>query len=119
MRCWLLLLFFPLMVALSLLVPAGGRWDADPGNGCASAAAPQADVKACDFGLSDFFKPGQQFSSLIGSAYYVVRGRWEAWGLMAWVVGTSETQVGWTAGHASAGGRLCIRWQGGMACGGV
>ena len=32
-----------------------------------------AALKACDFGLSDFFKPQQQFSALIGSAYYVVR----------------------------------------------
>jgi calcium-dependent protein kinase len=31
-----------------------------------------ADLKACDFGLSDFFKKGQRFSTLIGSAYYVV-----------------------------------------------
>ncbi|KAI3425213.1 hypothetical protein D9Q98_008981 [Chlorella vulgaris] len=30
-----------------------------------------ADLKACDFGLSDFFKKGQRFSTLIGSAYYV------------------------------------------------
>ncbi len=29
--------------------------------------------QACDFGLSDFFKPDQRFSALIGSAYYVVR----------------------------------------------
>lgn len=29
-------------------------------------------TQACDFGLSDFFKPDQRFSALIGSAYYVV-----------------------------------------------
>lgn len=29
-------------------------------------------LQACDFGLSDFFKPDQRFSALIGSAYYVV-----------------------------------------------
>lgn len=33
---------------------------------------PPPPPQACDFGLSDFFKPDQRFSALIGSAYYVV-----------------------------------------------
>lgn len=30
-----------------------------------------AEVKATDFGLSVFFKDGQEFSDIVGSAYYV------------------------------------------------
>ena len=40
----------------------------------AHAETDAANLKACDFGLSDYFKPGQQFTQLIGSAYYVVSG---------------------------------------------
>lgn len=36
---------------------------------------PPPPLQACDFGLSDFFKPDQRFSALIGSAYYVVGWR--------------------------------------------
>lgn len=31
-----------------------------------------ARLEACDFGLSAYFKPGQRFTELIGSPYYVV-----------------------------------------------
>lgn len=37
-------------------------------------------LKACDFGLSTFFRPGQVFNSIVGSAFYVapevLRGRY-------------------------------------------
>lgn len=46
--------------------------DIKPENFLLTDETDQADLKACDFGLSDFFKPDQRFTSLIGSAYYVV-----------------------------------------------
>ena len=49
-----------------------------------------ANLKACDFGLSDYFKPGQQFAQLIGSAYYVVSARGTAGG---WRAGRQQQQV--------------------------
>ncbi|EFN53790.1 hypothetical protein CHLNCDRAFT_36351 [Chlorella variabilis] len=45
--------------------------DIKPENFLLTDPTDAADLKACDFGLSDFFKPGQHFTSLIGSAYYV------------------------------------------------
>lgn len=45
--------------------------DIKPENFLLTDATDAADLKACDFGLSDFFKPNQRFSALIGSAYYV------------------------------------------------
>lgn len=47
--------------------------DIKPENFLLTDETDAANLKACDFGLSDFFKPEQRFSSLIGSAYYVVR----------------------------------------------
>jgi serine/threonine protein kinase len=46
--------------------------DIKPENFLLTDATDAADLKACDFGLSDFFKHNQRFSCLIGSAYYVV-----------------------------------------------
>lgn len=45
--------------------------DIKPENFLLTDETAAADLKACDFGLSDFFKPDQRFSALIGSAYYV------------------------------------------------
>lgn len=45
--------------------------DIKPENFLLSDTGPDPDLRACDFGLSDFFKPSEQFTSLIGSAYYV------------------------------------------------
>ncbi|PSC70004.1 calcium-dependent kinase [Micractinium conductrix] len=45
--------------------------DIKPENFLLTDQTDAADLKACDFGLSDFFKPEQRFSALIGSAYYV------------------------------------------------
>ena len=42
--------------------------DIKPENFLLTDATDDADLKACDFGLSAFFKPGQYFDSLIGSA---------------------------------------------------
>ena len=50
--------------------------DIKPENFLLTDPTDAADLKACDFGLSDFFKPGQHFTSLIGSAYYVVGWAW-------------------------------------------
>jgi serine/threonine protein kinase len=46
--------------------------DIKPENFLLTDETDAADLKACDFGLSDYFKPSQRFTSLIGSAYYVV-----------------------------------------------
>ncbi len=46
--------------------------DIKPENFLLTDATDAADLKACDFGLSDYFKQGQSFKCLIGSAYYVV-----------------------------------------------
>jgi hypothetical protein len=48
--------------------------DIKPENFLLTDETDAADLKACDFGLSDYFKPSQRFTSLIGSAYYVVGG---------------------------------------------
>lgn len=45
--------------------------DIKPENFLLTDKTDRADLKACDFGLSDYYKPGQRFSSIIGSAYYV------------------------------------------------
>ena len=48
--------------------------DIKPENFLLTDETDAADLKACDFGLSDYFKPSQRFTSHIGSAYYVVGG---------------------------------------------
>jgi hypothetical protein len=40
-----------------------------------SDSSEKARVKACDFGLSQFFSPDRKFHSLVGSAFYVAPGR--------------------------------------------
>lgn len=45
--------------------------DLKPENFLLQDAAEEAPVKATDFGLSVFFKDGQEFSDIVGSAYYV------------------------------------------------
>eukprot|EP00850_Spirogloea_muscicola_P004745 SM000020S06095 [mRNA] locus=s20:1014027:1019676:+ [translate_table: standard] len=45
--------------------------DLKPENFLLATAADDAPIKAADFGLSTFFKPGEHFSDLCGSAYYI------------------------------------------------
>lgn len=45
--------------------------DIKPENFLISKPGPDGQVKAADFGLSQFFKPGKPFKSLVGSAYFV------------------------------------------------
>jgi calcium-dependent protein kinase len=45
--------------------------DIKPENFLLSRTGAGAEVKAADFGLSQFFRPGRSFHSLVGSAYYV------------------------------------------------
>ncbi len=45
--------------------------DLKPENFLLASAAPDAPLKATDFGLSVFYKPGQVFTDIVGSAYYV------------------------------------------------
>lgn len=45
--------------------------DIKPENFLLSQSGPEGKVKAADFGLSQFFRPGKPFRSLVGSAYYV------------------------------------------------
>ena len=45
--------------------------DIKPENFLLSKRGPDGQVKAADFGLSQFFKPGKAFKSLVGSAYFV------------------------------------------------
>ena len=47
--------------------------DIKPENFLLTSEKDDASLEACDFGLSAYFKPGQRFHQLIGSAYYVVR----------------------------------------------
>ena len=45
--------------------------DIKPENFLLSEQGPKGIVKAADFGLSQFFRPGKMFHSLVGSPYYV------------------------------------------------
>eukprot|EP01023_Acetabularia_acetabulum_P026032 TRINITY_DN2479_c0_g1_i1.p1 TRINITY_DN2479_c0_g1~~TRINITY_DN2479_c0_g1_i1.p1 ORF type:complete len:551 (+),score=120.55 TRINITY_DN2479_c0_g1_i1:148-1800(+) len=45
--------------------------DLKPENFLLADASEKSMLKATDFGLSVFFKPGQQFTDVVGSAYYV------------------------------------------------
>ena len=45
--------------------------DLKPENFLLSDKAENAPLKATDFGLSVFYKPGQVFTDVVGSAYYV------------------------------------------------
>lgn len=45
--------------------------DLKPENFLLSNKEPNAPLKATDFGLSVFYHPGQTFSDIVGSAYYV------------------------------------------------
>ncbi|GBG79327.1 hypothetical protein CBR_g29477 [Chara braunii] len=45
--------------------------DLKPENFLLSSKREDADLKATDFGLSVFFKPGQKFTDIVGSAFYV------------------------------------------------
>ena len=45
--------------------------DLKPENFLLSDKAENAPLKATDFGLSVFYKPGQVFNDVVGSAYYV------------------------------------------------
>jgi calcium-dependent protein kinase len=51
--------------------------DLKPENFLLADQSDRAELKATDFGLSAFFRPGQVFSEILGSAYYIapeVRG---------------------------------------------
>ena len=50
---------------------AGRCRDLKPENFLLATKAPDAELKATDFGLSVFYKPGQEFKDIVGSAYYV------------------------------------------------
>lgn len=45
--------------------------DVKPENFLLSSKLDSAILKLADFGLSAYFKPGQKFSHIVGSAYYV------------------------------------------------
>lgn len=45
--------------------------DLKPENFLLATKDMNADLKATDFGLSVFYKPGQTFRDIVGSAYYV------------------------------------------------
>ena len=45
--------------------------DLKPENFLLSNKDPHAPLKATDFGLSVFYHPGQVFTDIVGSAYYV------------------------------------------------
>ena len=45
--------------------------DLKPENFLLADKSPDAPLKATDFGLSVFYKPGQVFTDIVGSAYYV------------------------------------------------
>eukprot|EP00243_Klebsormidium_subtile_P000288 TRINITY_DN104_c0_g1_i1.p1 TRINITY_DN104_c0_g1~~TRINITY_DN104_c0_g1_i1.p1 ORF type:complete len:510 (+),score=159.60 TRINITY_DN104_c0_g1_i1:723-2252(+) len=45
--------------------------DLKPENFLFKSKAEDAPLKAVDFGLSEFYKPGKKFSNVVGSAYYV------------------------------------------------
>ncbi|GAB4815929.1 hypothetical protein N2152v2_002975 [Parachlorella kessleri] len=45
--------------------------DIKPENFLLTTEKDDAELEACDFGLSAYFRPGQRFTQLIGSAYYV------------------------------------------------
>jgi calcium-dependent protein kinase len=45
--------------------------DIKPENFLLSVPGPAGEIKAADFGLSQFFRSGRSFHSLVGSAYYV------------------------------------------------
>ena len=51
------------------------RWcaarDLKPENFLLSSKAEDAPLKGCDFGLSVFYRPGEVFQDIVGSAYYV------------------------------------------------
>lgn len=45
--------------------------DLKPENFLLATKNKDSDLKATDFGLSMFYKPGQTFTDIVGSAYYV------------------------------------------------
>ncbi len=45
--------------------------DLKPENFLLSSKAEDAPLKGCDFGLSVFYRPGEVFQDIVGSAYYV------------------------------------------------
>ena len=45
--------------------------DIKPENFLLTSPADDATVKLADFGLSTYFSPGQRFTQIVGSAYYV------------------------------------------------
>lgn len=50
--------------------------DLKPENFLLATKDGESDLKATDFGLSIFYKPGQTFSEIVGSAYYVAPEVW-------------------------------------------
>lgn len=65
--------FFRMMVEVVRHAHALGicHRDIKPENFMLSDRSDKARVKACDFGLSQFYRPGRNFHSLVGSAFYV------------------------------------------------
>ena len=55
----------------SLLMSVSMCRDLKPENFLLSNKDPKAPLKATDFGLSVFYHPGQVFTDIVGSAYYV------------------------------------------------
>ena len=47
------------------------RRDLKPENFLLANQSDRSELKATDFGLSAFFRPGQVFSEILGSAYYI------------------------------------------------
>lgn len=45
--------------------------DLKPENFLLESTAPECGLKGCDFGLSVFYRPGQIFHDIVGSAYYI------------------------------------------------
>ena len=57
--------------AFKWLTPLFASRDLKPENFLLSDKSEDAPLKATDFGLSVFYKPGQVFTDIVGSAYYV------------------------------------------------
>ena len=61
------------LLSLFQLIPTapGHCRDLKPENFLLATKASDAELKATDFGLSVFYRPGQEFKDIVGSAYYV------------------------------------------------
>ena len=52
------------------------RRDLKPENFLLESPADDSPLKACDFGLSKFFRPGEVLTNLVGSPFYIAPEVW-------------------------------------------